>query len=697
MMKLDFTLSNTNLAAKGKPVIYRTTDPSFNTLELTVTNQGDDLKLKGGVPVQEGNIQVGGPTTMYFNAVSLLACGLKALGEMVVTADGYNTHFFHDAGGTWALSPAKDGTLAASGSIKITISNIVVGEKAHTGNISLDYYNFSGSSGDAFLMAIQVANKPVVGNKNLMQQLGFSWGENGYQDIYRTTDKAEPFKNALSFMLRNNGAKPIVAADNTEFTLSFVYADNPGYGALCTLNEGKDLAVTQTTNSNPWSGGIDELAAVPIWRFTPNGTVLGTGENAIASFSISQLVSSLQPGATLMYLSWASVPGYDDGQTSLGITKLMPPVISELTAIPNSVVFNTKSETKQVELNWQVDNWDKKLIQINETTFPSTGKHPFPVNFDKDGVKMKLSVIFGNGQHKAHRSCIIKTSFAPGKLTLGASIKWLRFKGDAPVALDLNWEATRIAKGPFLNDDSVAPTGDGHTVKVNKAELRQLPEVPGLPGKVFTLRATGLDGGKVEVTQFLPRTDFPISFPTVEASWSSLHPIQDPILLDFFVNKQNHWNDLLHKLSGFQSYMLAFSGRTLFYLKKMEEKKAYSFDELSQAVSIGEDATKMYEDLMKSIQTKTKDFDFMDHAANTWAVFPSFYFRYAKEKQIFHKICKNIKRQSYNLGIANKQLKLAASVEHYPLKKIKFIKDISLAINSENTKRIIALTIEKLT
>ncbi len=498
-MKLNFSLKNTNPVAKGSAVVYRNTDPSFNTLELTITNDGEDLDLKGGVPVREGTIQHGGATTMYMDAATVLACGLTALGQMEVKSAGYNTRFFDDAGGTWALSPKEDGKLTAGETIKITISNIVVGADALTGHTSLDYYNFSGSEGEVVSMAVQVADKPAVGNKDLTSALAMSWGNNGYQDIYATIDPNKPFSNELSFTLRNNDASSIAAGPGTEFTLSFVYANIPGYGALCTKQEGNGILIKQAYSLNPWSGGKDRLSPAPIWRFTPNGKVLGTGENATTSFSISELISTLQPGPTLMYLSWVNVPGYNDGQKSLGITKLSPPVISLFTATPPALVFDLPSETKDVEIEWQVDHWDGRLVEINGAPVAAKGKKNFPVQYHDGGEKMELSVIFGDNKHVAQRDCTIGTALrGPVVKKLETNIKLLDFRKQASVEVKVSWAVDHARQVTFSGDyiSGVQPATGSVACTIPFHDMAPLKAYEDIPGVLLELVAEGYSAGE---------------------------------------------------------------------------------------------------------------------------------------------------------------------------------------------------------
>jgi hypothetical protein len=69
----------------------------------------------------------------------------------------------------------------------------------------------------------------------------------------------------------------------------------------------------------------------PYWVLQPDlnggGEVLGTGEHATIAFSVTGIVTTLPPGVTLAYLSYANVPGYNDGFFALEIVKVEPIVL----------------------------------------------------------------------------------------------------------------------------------------------------------------------------------------------------------------------------------------------------------------------------------------------------------------------------------------------------------------------------------
>src|SRR5262249_1880084 len=135
--------------------------------------------------------------------------------------------------------------------------------------------------------------------------------------------------NVLVFSLTNpSPTDPVVTqawgSTAPTFTVTAVYDDQPGYGALCTQAQAADITLdVAELYGDSWSiEPFTEQQANPYWVLTPQQQeVLGVGESATVQFALENVVTELQPGLTTLYIAYANVPGYNDGAYALEIQK----------------------------------------------------------------------------------------------------------------------------------------------------------------------------------------------------------------------------------------------------------------------------------------------------------------------------------------------------------------------------------------
>ncbi|WP_039455548.1 FG-GAP repeat domain-containing protein [Candidatus Jidaibacter acanthamoebae] len=142
--------------------------------------------------------------------------------------------------------------------------------------------------------------------------------------------------NRLVFSLQNsNKQQPINGTSNSYFTVSFVAStDDYSYGALNTQDLINEISLTHEEESyGAWDISFDNQLGN--WKITPQNpyTILGIGINSISTFILDNIIANYQTGLTSMYISYFSIPGYNDGSFALPISKNTPQ--------PTIVSFNT--------------------------------------------------------------------------------------------------------------------------------------------------------------------------------------------------------------------------------------------------------------------------------------------------------------------------------------------------------------------
>ena len=391
---LAFSLEN----SQQQPVIYMG-DSSHNQLTFTLANlSGHPLEFRAGQPVSEPSREGDSPSTLYLSFGSLLTT--DEIRQIEWKAPGWTATFF-DAGGifNWGLSPEEDLTLAPNGQVQFQLDKIVTQHRPQSGFLTVDYYGVGQLVAGSNQLKLFLQNPPAKGRKNLQLNLAFQDGN----AISLSNDYESPVVNDLTFILNNpDPTYPIVSndkeweADPPIFLLSFVEGEAPGYGSLTDLENAADIEVNPISASGTrWDVQPNLDPRNPVWRISPQShEILGIGENSTVAFTISNIISKLEPGWTPMYLQWANLPGYNDGFKSIIIEKEPSLVIKELYTTP---AFVDESQLPaEVLVKWQVANADSvelryplgsfNVTQKNSFLFPERTKYSWPITLHVEGA-----------------------------------------------------------------------------------------------------------------------------------------------------------------------------------------------------------------------------------------------------------------------------------------------------------------------
>ncbi|MBW2569003.1 MAG: YncE family protein [Deltaproteobacteria bacterium] len=355
---IGFDLVNSN----GDPIIYVAGDSSLNDLTFTVTNNtGNDLSLTASdssfhiafgpnLCVDQENIQVNDLAEWDSNYVS----GRFSYIE---------------------IKPSSDITFGDGQNLQFTLTNITSsGTSGDNDNVTIAYYSIGGFEDGSYQLPFSLADPPSTEKKdlNLIHQFISS------NIVYLTKDSANPISNELVFSLSNpSKTGPLIPddvswGDNTpKFTISFVYGASPAYGALTTTQNASDININiDKSYGNDWQINKRAGGSTPYWELSPNPDnheILGTGQNASIDLDITDIVTELEAGTTLMYIQNSNIPGYNDGCYALQIEKKLPtpgilsffvldPVIDE----EDSTALSWQTYgVKSVTLQYQDEHYDE--------------------------------------------------------------------------------------------------------------------------------------------------------------------------------------------------------------------------------------------------------------------------------------------------------------------------------------------------
>lgn len=370
-MTLDFELSNDALIIG-----------TSNRLVLTMINRSDAIQLKGGPPISQQDREEASPSALYLSFTTL-AGGIK------IVADGWTAAAFGGPLPTIGLFPDKNLAFAEGARVEFTIDVVEVSGEPRHADLGIDYH-LPAETG-ASQRGLSVRSPAPVGGEN--RPLHVHQKLDGDGVVYTSVDRRSPaLKNELTLFMSNpSPTNPLVPrhvrwrSDPPTFTISFVLAQPPGYGALTTPELGEQISVHVVERTSArWT--VDKQPG-PYWVLTPieetNHEVLGTDADASVTVDVTDVVSQLPLGddvdPTLMYVNFAHIPGYADGCVTLQVTKAPGPSVTHFYTDPGSVPFGHGSVTTTP--HWETQNTDAVFLDPVGAV-PGSGAlaRPIPVN-----------------------------------------------------------------------------------------------------------------------------------------------------------------------------------------------------------------------------------------------------------------------------------------------------------------------------
>jgi hypothetical protein len=265
--------------------------------------------------------------------------------------------------------------LAPGGSLAVPITGLVVAKPPTDGSsvqLTVSYYNIPNITlgfGNEWPMPVALLPPPGTTDQDLHLDLAMSFEPTR---VVGSKDPWPPCDNTLALRFSPGPrATPVIAGPDSVFEVHFVYAEAPGFGALTTVKDATDpsrpFAPLRGQNADQWDDPL-LLGSIPYVRLKPPAgqpIVVGSGVDAVVEFQIQHIVTRLQPGPTLMLVTYAGLPGYRAGSFHWVLTKIPHADIPTFTVTPASAQLSS-SGSIDVQVDWVAT--DAAHLQLTSTS-----------------------------------------------------------------------------------------------------------------------------------------------------------------------------------------------------------------------------------------------------------------------------------------------------------------------------------------
>jgi DNA-binding beta-propeller fold protein YncE len=367
-------------------VIFITPDAGYNQASLRIAlTSGKTTMAPGAIPDPDSPPGPGAGSAIY---VDLSALRLSADVWDKMTFDGAGWAFRKFPGqGVVGMTPAGSPLSLSSGTagaIMITIHGIAIpaAPPAAQVQVYVAYYNIPDVPGMYSTFAVAIQNAPDQ-EADLSGAIGASLSANG---IVNTVEPLAEAANQFALQFTNlQGA--VKAGPDTTFSVCFVCGaprDPYGYGALTDATRANAFSVTAGDNAEGWSITRDSNAQAVTWTLQPPGDapIVGTGAQSVVTINFSSVVTTYQPGPTVMLVSYREIPGYRDGTFTLLLNKIPHVVIQAFDVTPNPAHF--RGRTAKVAVSWQVSGARSVELTQGSQATPVTGKTELRATLDAE-------------------------------------------------------------------------------------------------------------------------------------------------------------------------------------------------------------------------------------------------------------------------------------------------------------------------
>jgi microcystin-dependent protein len=395
---MDFSLTVAN--TDGTSAAYISADKAKNVLTLTLGNySGSAIAFAAGAPPTTPTPPpVTGPSCVFITFVGPSLVAPADIAGMTVHAAINGSHLKASCVGTaphavWVLTAGGPGMVwPNNGILTITIGGFAVPGPAGPGKIVVDGFNIGSSGAFDLQSAVPVLNAPTPAQTQLALSMDFNDQNNA--QIFITDDEKNPIANSCVVHLANtNPTTPLVTKSGgaPKFIFWFLCGDKPGYGALTTVDRARAVQVAfSTAFPDAWSCKFED-GPIPHWIMTPaTAEILGIGAAALTEFTISNLITELVPGASLAYLQYSGVPGFNDGVVALAFNKAEPqPGIMRFGAVSAYLNYGAQATLtwrtfaiNSLTLSYAVDGVMHSHSAPGELTFNGSFKIPEQLHAD---------------------------------------------------------------------------------------------------------------------------------------------------------------------------------------------------------------------------------------------------------------------------------------------------------------------------
>ncbi len=361
--QLSYEMGNPSAAN----TIYITTDPTVNKLTLDITLNTGVGTFSPGVLVPKSDAPTATGSILYLDLTALQLTPAE-FSALTCSATGWQFQLYPD-NNQICMTPTEKITLGSGtgDTIQIEINGLIMSNPPASPNASLNVSSFrvppasSGRLPQVSFFKVLLQNAPG-GFKDLNTAIGCEL--NSASDIFNSIDGYDPVMNSIAFVFKPGSTPAVVkAGPKTVFTVSFVYAaDWPGYGALTTPASAAKIKVKQGQNASDWVITQNADQQNPCWLLVPpdNQPIIGTGAKSVVQIDIDQIVTTFEPGPTLMFVQYQDVPGYNDGSYYIVLNKIPHVAVDDVTVSPNPAIV--QNGVAEVTISWTAKNF--KLLTL---------------------------------------------------------------------------------------------------------------------------------------------------------------------------------------------------------------------------------------------------------------------------------------------------------------------------------------------
>lgn len=349
--QLTFALGN----AEAPNTIYITTDPTRNRLLLAIGCSAE-ARFAAALPVPYRDARGATGSLLYLD-LSELELSDAEFDAIEPSGDGW-TFLKTAADRRICLAPSAPLTLRPNERIELHVDAVTLSRPPAGASAELTVFSFRVGGITRGNLAIptqfqSLLQQPPDGGGDLPDAIKL---EVPQPIVIGSAGEYQGVRNALSLVF-SPGSRPreVRASADSSFALTFVYADDwPGFGALCTRAEAREIRVLRGQGSESWGitrGGDQES---PSWLLQPEPGAPIVPADGVVELRVEELVTTLAGGPTLMLVSWTGVPGYQDGTFAVTLRKVPHVQITSFEVSPSPVVL--RDGVADVTLSWTVED-----------------------------------------------------------------------------------------------------------------------------------------------------------------------------------------------------------------------------------------------------------------------------------------------------------------------------------------------------
>jgi hypothetical protein len=378
---LDFVAPPQLGYALGNPgapgTIFVSSKASDNQLALVLSSTVA-ASFTAGTLVPPAQAMTGVGSLLYLNLTPLGLTDAE-FNALKLTADGWTFKVYSGESGQYVgFTPTKPVSLQPSpATITLALNDFTMATApGSSASLSVLAYRITGVTSGSFPVSGSIGVVFQVPDDNTGDlttaiQVGLSPAQ-----VVNTNNLYPQVDNQLVLSLTQQPNQPtVMSGKDTAFTLNFVYSsDVNGYGALLTTDEGKKVKVSAAQGTTNWTITPNLDADPPNWTLTPpaNTALFGTGAGATIAFDIGQLVTTFQPGPTVVLIGYSKVPGYKNGSFAITITKEPHVLISSFAASSSQVTLGSNGTAESV-LSWSTSHAIQLTLLIGGVEADVTG------------------------------------------------------------------------------------------------------------------------------------------------------------------------------------------------------------------------------------------------------------------------------------------------------------------------------------